>query len=88
DGERQDPYMLEHKDLIASIRGGKAVNEGVRVAHSTMTAIMGRMSCYTGQEVTWDMAMNSQLSLIPDTLNFQEQIEVPPVAMPGTTKFM
>ena len=33
------------------------------VAESTLTAIMGRMSAYTGQAITWDQALNSQLDL-------------------------
>jgi predicted dehydrogenase len=86
EGQRQDPYMLEHKDLIASIRGqAPYVNEGVRVAESTMTAIMGRMSAYSGKEVTWEQAMASQESIVPDTFAFGMKLEVPPVAVPGVT---
>ncbi|MBI5865135.1 MAG: Gfo/Idh/MocA family oxidoreductase, partial [Planctomycetes bacterium] len=44
-----NPYVQEHADLIASIRAGKPLNEGVRIAESTLTAIMGRMSGYTGR---------------------------------------
>ena len=37
----------------------------IQVAHSTMTAIMGRMSAYTGKHVTWDQILNSKLQLTP-----------------------
>ncbi len=87
DGQRDDPYKLEHVDLIASIRGkAPYVNEGVQVAESTMTAIMGRMSAYTGKEVTWEQAMASQESLVPDHFTFGMRLEVPPVAVPGVTQ--
>ena len=42
--------MQEHTDLIESIRSGKPINELKNVAESTLTAIMGRMSAYTGKE--------------------------------------
>ena len=57
--------MQEHTDLIASIRAGKPLNELKNVAESTLTAIMGRMSAYTGKEVSWDDALNSKLKLYP-----------------------
>ncbi len=49
-----------------AIRSGKTINEGRRIAESTLTAIMGRMSAYTGRELSWDWAMNaSKLDLTP-----------------------
>ena len=88
DGDRPNPYMLEHRNLFASIRDGNPINEGVQVAESTMTAIMGRMSAYTGQEVTWDQAMASQESLVPEKPEMGGKFEVPPVAIPGKTKLI
>jgi myo-inositol 2-dehydrogenase/D-chiro-inositol 1-dehydrogenase len=86
EGQRPDPYMLEHRDLQAAIVSGKTVNEGVRIAETTLTAIMGRMSAYTGKEVTWDQALNSQESIVPDHFQFGMKIETPPVAVPGVTQ--
>lgn len=85
EGERPNPYVLEHKALIDSIRGGKAINDGESVAKSTLTAIMGRMAGYSGQEVTWDDALKSDVSLMPSKLEFGK-LEVPPVAVPGKTQ--
>ena len=81
------PYVQEHADLIASIRAGKPLNEARQVAESVLTAIMGRMSAYTGQEVTWEQALNSQEDLTPARLEFGP-IEVPPVAVPGKTQLL
>jgi myo-inositol 2-dehydrogenase / D-chiro-inositol 1-dehydrogenase len=83
-----DPYVQEHTDLIESIRGGKPLNELKRVAESTLTAIMARMSAYTGYKVTWDLALNSKEDLMPPKLDWDMKLDVPPVAIPGTTKFV
>ena len=47
---------------------------------------MGRMSAYTGKSVTWDQALNSQQSLMPDRLTWDMQLPVPAVSVPGTTQ--
>ena len=78
------PYVQEHTDFIASIRAGKPLNELKTVAESTLTAIMGRMSAYTGKAVTWDQALNSQEPLVPANMTFGP-IATPPVAVPGQT---
>ncbi|MDH7502867.1 MAG: hypothetical protein QHJ82_09210 [Verrucomicrobiota bacterium] len=66
EGPNPNPHEQEHADLIASIRNGNPLNEGRQVAEATLTAIMGRMSAYSGQPVSWDFAMNeSQLDLTP-----------------------
>ncbi len=88
DGEETNPYVQEHSDLIASIRSGKPLNEGRQVAESTMCAIIGRMSAYTGRAINWDWAMNSsQLDLSPKTYDFGPN-PVDPVAIPGFTQLI
>ncbi len=57
EGDNPNPYVQEHRDLIASTSGGPRLNEARAVAESTLTAIMGRMSAYTGQKVTWEQAI-------------------------------
>jgi predicted dehydrogenase len=82
--EDSRPYVQEHTDFIASIRAGKPLNELKTVAESTLTAIMGRMSTYTGKAVTWDQALSSQDALVPENVTFGP-IATPPVAVPGQT---
>ena len=83
EGESPNPYVQEHTDLIASIRGGEPLNEGKQVAESTLTAIMGRMSAYTGRELKWDWVMNaSKLDLSPEKYVFGD-LPVQAVAVPG-----
>lgn len=81
-GPNPNPYVQEHKDLIESIRKGEPINETQAVAESTMTAIMGRESAYTGRVVTWDEMMRSNLSLAPKEYKFGP-LPVAPVPMPG-----
>ena len=83
-GTDNRPYVQEHTDFIASIRGGKPYNELKTVAESTLTAIMGRMSTYTGKVVTWDQALNSQEVLMPANLTLGP-LATPPVPVPGQT---
>ncbi len=79
-------YQLEHDALFRSIRMGDPINDGERSANSCLMAIMARQAAYTGQTVTWEMAMNSQESLVPATLSMGEAPAVQ-VAVPGKTKF-
>jgi len=84
-GPDPNPYVEEHKNLQLAIRTGSGLNEGVQVAESTLTAIMGRMAAYTGQDVTWEQAMASEERLMPERLEFGPR-PVAPVAVPGRTK--
>ena len=77
-----DPYVQEHTDLIAAIRSGNKINEAQQVAESCMTAIMGRTACYTGNTVTWDEMMASDLRLGPTTYAMGP-VEIGPVPIPG-----
>jgi myo-inositol 2-dehydrogenase/D-chiro-inositol 1-dehydrogenase len=87
-GERPNMYQIEHDELFASIRAGKPVNNGQRLAYSSLTAIMGRMAAYTGQEITWEQALNSEEKLVPEHLDWNMNLPVQPIAMPGQTKFV
>jgi len=70
------PYVQEHIDLVTSIRTNKPFNEAENTAMSTLVAIMGRMSAYTGKEVTMDEVMNSDLKLGPKVYAFGK-VDVP-----------
>jgi len=88
-------YVLEHRDLIKSMLEGKPLNEGKRIAESTLTCIMGRMSAYTGRKMYWDKAaaaaakrpngptaMESKLDTFPKNLDLKGSLPEPPVPMP------
>jgi len=79
-------YQNEHNELFASIRAGQPINDGERMCQSTLLAIMGRMATYTGEQITWEKALNSKEDLSPPKYEFGP-LPVPPVARPGVTKF-
>ncbi len=77
-----DPFVQEHINLVTGIRTGNTVNDGEAQVNSTLITIMGRMSAYTGKDVSWDELMNSDLALGPKVFEFgpvPDIPEVPPV---------
>jgi predicted dehydrogenase len=78
------PYDQEHIDLVTAIRNNKPYTEAEDTAVSTVAAIMGRISAYTGQEVSWEEVMASSLTLGPESYAFGP-VEVPKnVPVPGS----
>jgi myo-inositol 2-dehydrogenase / D-chiro-inositol 1-dehydrogenase len=85
-GPRPNMYQVEHDEMFAAIRAGKPINDGVRLAHSSMVAIMGRMAAYTGEEITWERALNSEERLVPEKFDWNMPLPVVPMAMPGQNR--
>ncbi|MEM7602995.1 MAG: Gfo/Idh/MocA family oxidoreductase [Verrucomicrobiota bacterium] len=81
-------YQVEHDELFASIRSGDHINDGSRMIHSSMMAIMGRMSAHTGKEITWDEAMSADEDLFANEGGMQWADPFTPssLAIPGTTE--
>jgi myo-inositol 2-dehydrogenase / D-chiro-inositol 1-dehydrogenase len=86
-GQSNNGYQTEHDEMYASIRAGNPINTGDRFCSTTLAAIMARMAAYTGKEITWDMALNSEEDTFPKDLKWDSKIPMPPVAMPGITQF-
>jgi len=85
EAESPNPEIKQHADHLAAIRENKPINEAKRVAESTLTTIMGRMSAYTGRELSWDWVMkSSKLDLTPPSYEFGPAPALD-VAMPGKT---
>jgi len=86
EGPTPNPAIVEYTDTLDSIRNSKGINEGERIAQSTMTAILGRMAAYSGRALKWDWAMNaSKLDLTPKEWKFGDY-PLADVAIPGVTK--
>jgi hypothetical protein len=80
-----NPYDQEHINLIRSIRAGTPLNEGRQVTESTLTAILGRISAYTGREVSYAWLLEaSKLDLNPAAYVWGDapKVEIP---VPGLT---
>ncbi len=86
-GKQTSMYRVEHEELVASIQSGNPINNGNYMAKSSLMAIMGRMSTYTGKTITWEQALNSKEDLSPPKYEFGV-LAVAPVAMPGVTQFV
>jgi predicted dehydrogenase len=88
EGPNPNPYVEEHKNLIASIRSGEPLNEGERIANSTLCAIMGRESAYARQQFKrdWFLARCTLNYLPPEDMKLGDSHEVGPVPVPGKYK--
>ncbi len=62
------PYDQEHIDLVTAIRKGESIVEAEETAKTTLTAIMGREAAYSGNTITWDEMMASDLKLGPEKI--------------------
>jgi hypothetical protein len=94
-GPECDHYQHEHDLLFDAIRNDKPYNETERCAKSCFTAIMGRMACESGQTLTWEEALASNIELAPGLENVTWDGNAPvmpdangnyPVAMPGQSQ--
>ncbi len=85
EGTPLTPTVLEYKDTIDSIRNGKAINEGRQIAETTLTAIMGRMSAYTGLALSWDWVMEASTLDLTPTISETGDLPAMPVAIPGVS---
>lgn len=94
-GQPWDHYQYEHDLLFEAIRTNKPYNEAERCCNGAMVGILGRMAVESGQTVTWEQAMASNLELAPGLENMTADSPAPvmpdaqgkyPVAMPGKTK--
>ncbi len=90
-----NPYQVEHDHLFASIRDGGVISDAENGAQTTLTAIMGRMATYSGQVITREEAMKSDISLVPENITWETQAPVLPdakglypIAIPGKTKVL
>mgnify|MGYP003624726279 FL=1 len=90
EGESNDMYQSEHDGLFKSIRMGSAINDGEMAANSTLMAIMARDAAYSGQTISWEEAMNSNVSLGPenDEYSWDLKYDGPGIAVPGITKMV
>ncbi len=94
---KNDAYDLEHVVLFNAIRSGRPVNSGDYMVRSTLIALMGQYSCYSGKEVTWDQITASDFALGPRPEDVRADLEPPvrpdangsyPVFTPGVTRLL
>ncbi len=91
-----NPYQVEHDELFAAIANGEyKYADAENGAKSTMTSILGRMATYSGLEIQWDDAINSEMSIMPTTYAWDadppvlpDENGMYPIPVPGETKVL
>jgi predicted dehydrogenase len=84
--KEKDPYQQEHDDLFEAIREDKPYNEAEYGATSSMTSVLGRMATYSGKEIEWDDAVNSNIDTMVkgiDQGSFEDALKLEPLSKPG-----
>ncbi|MCB1231810.1 MAG: Gfo/Idh/MocA family oxidoreductase [Verrucomicrobiae bacterium] len=90
-GEKDpNPYDVEHEMLHKHIREDIPINNAYYGAKSSFTTTLGRLATYSGQEITWDEAVKSDFSIMPEVFAFDAEAPVQPgpdgnyqLAIPG-----
>ena len=89
----KNPYQVEHDVFFDAIVNDKPLNDTEYGVLSTMSALLGRMAVYSGQEVSWEQAFNSEVKLVPDHFDWNMKAPVEPgpdgnyaFPVPGKTK--
>ncbi len=95
DGPTVSPYDQEHVELFAAIRAGEVLSDARNMAGSTLLALLAQAVCHTGQEITWDQIVESELSVELPRYGWDVEPPIKPndrgeydIAIPGITKFV
>ncbi len=64
-GPHGSPYVAEQDAFFTSIRAGTPLNCGEYMSRSTLVAIMGQLSCYSGRKVRWENVSESDFCFAP-----------------------
>ena len=94
DREDKNPYQVEHDMLFEAIAKGEyKFADTENGAKSTMTSLLGRAATYSGKTVTWEEALNSKISLMPEKYAWDANPPVMPdengyykIPVPGVTQ--
>ncbi|MDR0870317.1 MAG: Gfo/Idh/MocA family oxidoreductase [Planctomycetaceae bacterium] len=95
DGKEPNPYQYEHDLFFDAVRNNKPYNEGHRAAEANFASLLGRAAQNSGQRVTWEQIVNSDVVLCPNLETLAMDGEAPvkpntdgnyPYAVPGETK--
>ncbi len=85
----RDMYDQEHVEFFESVRNGTAHNDGEWMAHSSLVAIMGRMSAYSGKKITWKQLMELNEDLAPEeTFQWDSSFKPHDLPVPGQYKLV
>ncbi|WP_146451817.1 Gfo/Idh/MocA family protein [Bythopirellula polymerisocia] len=66
----QNPYQLEWQDLVDAIVNDRPYNEVPRGVEASLVGNMGRIAAHTGQEITFQQALDWPHELAPNIADF------------------
>lgn len=75
-GNSESPYQIEHNRFFEAIRQNQPHNDTEFGAYSSHAANMGRMAAESGEVITWDESLNSNLQLAPEITSWDQ---TPPI---------
>lgn len=94
EGPRCNRFDLEHVALFSGIRSGEPINNSTYMGRSSLLALMATWCSHTGQEISWQQALESKKQVNPESYSLDAAPPtVPgpdgsyPIAVPGLTKF-
>ncbi|WDF69915.1 Gfo/Idh/MocA family oxidoreductase [Sphingobacterium oryzagri] len=81
-------YQTQHDELFKAIREGVVLNDGDFMVKSTLLAIWGRLSAYSGKSIGYDEVINSKERLGPSIEDYHWDMKVDDltIARPGVYK--
>ena len=95
--DSHDAHYQEQVEFMKAVRAGTPINNGDYMVSSTLLAIMGQISCYTGKEVTWEQITQSDFAYAPKPEECHDGMDPPtrpgptgsyPVYVPGITQLI
>ncbi|GHT74759.1 dehydrogenase [Bacteroidia bacterium] len=80
--KQNNPYVLEHVNWINHIRANKTIDMATDLGVSTLAAVMGRESAYTGSEITWEKISASSQDRTPADLDLKKKMDMKGFVVP------
>lgn len=83
-------YQTQHDELFKAIKENRTINDGDFMVNSTLLAIWGRMSAYSGKTISLDQIRNSTERLGPaaEDYHWDMQVDELIIPRPGSYNFV
>src|SRR5690606_29861293 len=89
-GASNNMYQTQHDELLSAVKRKEVINDGDFMVNSTLLAIWGKVSAYTGKRITLEQIMSSQEKLSPDSSSYSFDMPADnlEIARPGMKAFV
>ena len=93
EGQKSNPYQVEHDELHDAIRNDKPLNNAVYATEASFAAVLGRLATYSGKVWKYADAIQLPYRTMPENLTWDTPAPVQPdkdglypIPMPATFK--